>query len=605
VKNIVVDFESYYDGELSVDSIGLQNYVARTDAYLASLVSDEIEFCGTPAELGKDLNVDTLASDPEVQFWAANSNFDQKLWEKYYPKTFRPWKCILDRAAFHQYPRNLVGVAQTVLKIKIDKSTRDKMKGVRYESLPESEQQEVFDYCLNDSIREKQILDKLPPMSDVEDRIAEHTRMINRRGVHIDTEKVDRDKGYLERIRFEAYKAIPWTRDCDTPLSYQRFAQYCKNAGANPPESLDKRDTLCVKWMAANPALAPVLQAMRTFRGANTKLEKLKTLLGNITPEGIMPLELLYCGARHTRRWSSRGFNVQNLDKERAFGDLMVDWPEFKDKPADERGIFMREYLVPPPGKIFAIIDFAQIEPRCLNWLAGNDELLEAMRQGYSYYEAYARAAKGWKGAPGTLKKELGLVGYTLLKNEALGLGYGMGASRFMDYAKVSAKEAEKVVNAFRAKNPKITKFWRVFDSKIKKAALDKESHTLEIEMPTGDLLRHFHIRTAPRGGYESFTIQGDFTQQSKQPSLWGGVLTENVTQRMARDVMAESILVLEDAGAPVIFHAHDEIILALDKSSAESDLEECCNIMRQAPEWCPDLPLDVEGDLSPHYTKM
>jgi DNA polymerase len=611
VKNIVVDFESYYDGELSVDAIGLQNYVARSEAYLASLVSDEVEFCGSPEELGKDLNVDALNRDQDIQFWAANSNFDQAWWEKLYGKSHRPWKCILDVGASHQYPRNLAGLALAALRIKMDKGTRDAMKGVRYGELPDEgddalTKRKVLEYCLNDSVREKELLDKMSPMSDIEDRIAEHTRMTNRRGVHIDTEKVDRDKSYLERLRFDAYKAIPWTRDCDTPLSYQRFAQHCKNAGVEPPQSLDKRDDICTEWAAANPKLAPVLKAMRDFRGANTKLEKLKTLLGNLTPEGVMPLELLYCGARHTRRWSSRGFNVQNLDKKPAFNEIMRHWPEFKDNP-DKAGIFMREYIVPPPGKKFVILDFRQIEPRCLNWLAGNDELLEAIRAGFSYYEAYATASKGWRGAAGTLEADLGLEKYTLIKNEALGLGFGMGWRKFVDYAKVDPKKARATVDTFRKDNPKIVRMWRVFDSKIKKAALDRESHTLEIELPTGDLLRHFHIRTKPgeEGGYESFTILTDFTKASRQPNLWGGVLTENVTQRMARDVMAEAIVRVEDSGVPVPFHSHDEIITIVDASSAKSDLKEIEQMLSVVPAWCEGLPLAAKGTITDHYTKI
>src|SRR5437879_9627280 len=116
------------------------------------------------------------------------------------------------------------------------------------------------------------------------------------------------------------------------------------------------------------------IESMRLFRGANTKLEKLRTLMANVTDEGILPLELLYCGARHTRRWSSRGFNVQNLDKARAFGEEMKDWPEFSD--GTPPGIFMREYLIPPPGCTFGIIDYAQVEPRCLNYLAKNDAMM-------------------------------------------------------------------------------------------------------------------------------------------------------------------------------------------------------------------------------------
>lgn len=601
IKHIEIDFETYYDKDISVSVQGLKNYVRDSYAYLVSVTTDEFEFCGTPEELPKVLG-DSWFKDSDIQIWAANSNFDQSWFEKYFGKTANPWKCILDKAAYSQYPRDVANVSRVLLKNKVDKTIRDEMKGVHFRDLPEARQQEVSDYCLNDSVVGRQIRTLLPEMSPVEDSVAAHTRMCNRRGVHIDVAKVERDKTYLERIHHDAFKLIPWTKDGAAPLSYTAFADYCAGKGVKPPVSLDKRDAACIAWVKANPEVSKVLLAMRTYRGSNTKLEKVKTLEGTIC-DGVMPLELLYCGARHTRRWSCRGFNCQNLDKERAFGDIMSKWSEFEGQKTEDVGIFMREYLIPPPGCAFGIIDFAQVEPRCLNWLAGNDSLLEAMRQGYSYYEAYARAIKGWKGEKGTIKKALGLEKYTLLKNECLGCGYGMGASKFSDYAKVDADTAKASVDAFRKANPKIVAFWRMFDQKIKTAVRDSD-HTLTIEMPTGDKLQHFNIRAKGERQYESFTIKGDFSQMSIQPRLWGGTLTENVTQRMARDVMAESILKLESAGLPVIFHAHDEVVLALPIAGAEAALKEAEQIMSKPPEWAEGLPLGVEGFLSPHYTK-
>lgn len=603
MKNIIVDYETYYDPEISVVTQGLYNYTRSADAYLLGMISDDFEYVGPLQSAMTDLPIDQLAADPHVQFWAANSNFDQSWWEKYGPTTVHPWRCILDLARFHQLPRDLANVVRVVFKHKLDKSVRSDMKGVRFESLPDAEQQRVADYCLEDCRWEKRVLDTLPPMSPIEDRIALHTRMINRRGVHVDLDKVQRDKTNLERLRFEAFKSIPWTRENAPPLSYPVFSAYCSARGVAPPASLDKRDEVCRIWMEQNPELAKVVRSMRLFRGVNTKLEKLKDLL-LIQRDGIMPLEILYCGAPHTRRWSSKGFNVQNLDKEPVFGDEMAAF--------GAPGVFMREYLIPPPGCRWLCVDLAQIEPRCLNWLAGNDEMMIALRQGFSYYEAYARAAKNWKGAPSTLKAEFGKDRYTKLKNEALGLGYGMGPVKYVTYTAavgqhVSPDEAKAIVRNFRLQNPKVVALWRHFDGLIQRAALDPHK-SISIEMPTGDLLQHYSVRVkgalSGKRAYESFTIRGDFSQQSHQMNLWGGVLTENVTQRMARDVLAEQILALEDAGLPVYFHAHDEVIVAVPKGSEKEALAHASQIMRTPPAWCDDLPLDCEGQIADHYIK-
>jgi hypothetical protein len=125
-----------------------------------------------------------------------------------------------------------------------------------------------------------------------------------------------------------------------------------------------------------------------------------------------------------------------------------------------------------------------------------------------------------------------------------------------------------------------------------------------------------FHARTvaarmAERGvrqkngrtGFESFTVKGDFGAGSKQANLFGGALTENITQRMARDILA--IIRLEGAGLPVVFHAHDEVIIEIDDDGSKEEAKaEAERIMCKASAWAQGLPLAVEGSFESSYTK-
>ena len=197
---------------------------------------------------------------------------------------------------------------------------------------------------------------------------------------------------------------------------------------------------------------------------------------------------------------------------------------------------------------------------------------------------------------------EVGVVEYTKVKNESLGCGYGMGATKYTTYAGVPAEEAEAVIKGFRAANPKITNFWRRLDSMIASAARDKSKH-LAIDLPSGDTLQYYTIR-ASKKGFEGFTTKGDFGHQSLQPRLWGGTLTENVTQRTARDVLANAIINLEAAGFPVLFHAHDEVILEVPVDSKDEAAAEATKILTTPPAWASDLPLGVEGGFADSYTK-
>ena len=600
MKNVIIDFESFYDKDINVVDQGVSNYVRDTDAYIVSVeVEGEQAVCGTLKECEELCR--NLAADSNVRPVAANSNFDQALWEKYWPAFKLPWFCVLDASVFHQFPRNLGGLAKCVLGRPVDKSMRDKMKGVRYETMPEAEQIKVQEYCLNDSVVEGECFRALGPMSAFEEKVALHTRMMNRRGVAIDTELVDADKTKIEAMRFEAFQCIPWHADTP-PLSYQALARYCSAKGLPVPASLAKTDEACEELMTDNAELGEVIGHMRRFRRANTILRKIEALNLRLTDDGILPLEILYCGAPHTRRWSAKGFNVQNLDRE-----PLVTNPIAVKGGASPETVWSRNWIVPRPGYTFWIADFAQVEPRVLNWLVRNEEMMAALRHGFSFYESYVLAAGqskrvGWSGAAGTLKKELPVAKYTRIKNEALGLGFGMGAAKYTSYANVELEEAEEVVKGFRAANPKVTAFWRRLDSIIASAARDKSKH-LSIDMPSGDTLQYFNVRSS-KGGYEGFTIKGDFGHQSLQPRLWGGTLCENTVQRAARDILANAVVNLEAAGLRAVFHAHDEVILEVPVDSKDEAAAEATKILTTPPAWASDLPLGVEGGFADSYTK-
>jgi hypothetical protein len=135
------------------------------------------------------------------------------------------------------------------------------------------------------------------------------------------------------------------------------------------------------------------------------------------------------------------------------------------------------------------------------------------------------------------------------------------------------------------------------------------------LEMPTGENLRHWFCRRIPkievdpetgekktRWSWMTMTVKGDMSTASYR--VWGGFLTENMCQRMSRDVIAPKILELEAAGIPVLFSSHDEIIGEVDEDIAEAELARAAAIMKVPPPWAPDLPLDVDGGVYSHYCK-
>jgi DNA polymerase len=110
------------------------------------------------------------------------------------------------------------------------------------------------------------------------------------------------------------------------------------------------------------------------------------------------------------------------------------------------------------------------------------------------------------------------------------------------------------------------------------------------IRLPSGRGLHYHKVSTGSRLRY--LHIQG------YREDTYGGRLAENVTQAVARDLLADAMLRLDEAGYYVVGHVHDEVIVESD------DLEGIRRIMKTGPDWSEGLPLDASADLAERYTK-
>jgi DNA polymerase len=80
----------------------------------------------------------------------------------------------------------------------------------------------------------------------------------------------------------------------------------------------------------------------------------------------------------------------------------------------------------------------------------------------------------------------------------------------------------------------------------------------------------------------------------------YGGSLCENITQAVARDILAGAIVGCENASIPVVLHVHDEIVA----ESTADNLDKFKAIMTAVPEWAEGLPLEVKAFTSKRYGK-
>jgi len=632
-RRVFVDTEAYYDSEVSVQKMCLRKYWSKSYVYLISVCLGEFEWVGTPNELRINPVVMAILLNTSLELWAVNSNFDQTAMETIVPEIRgRLWRCLSDFSVYHQRARSLSGLHESLTKKKVDKHIRGQMKGVHWQSIMAFDQEHIREYNLQDSRLARDDCALLEttcgPMSPLEDEVAAHTRMLVRRGMAFDGEFIERCRQTLYWVRHNAAKEMPWAAEGEKILAPQVFNTFCCKRGVAPPANLQKDGADFTAWMEANPKLAPFLKARQRYELANRKLSHIENFLSR-TFEGTYYPDLLYCGAPHTRRWSAKGssdgsegggethsgFNLQNMDREPLFGELLPDFisplpPVRGGKPMP--GIFFRNFIVPRPGKVFLILDESQIEPRVLRWLAHDEAFLDQVRKGYGVYEAFARAHLGWTGGP--LKKENPEL-YRLAKAEVLGLGYGCGVLKFPAVAlklaglKISAERSKEIVYGFRNTNGLVKNFWDDMQRAVENAAAAGEP--LQIVMPNGETMWRWgverYVRNLPDGG-QKYAYRGRKLMVDPDPKnvqdIFGAKIVENITQRVGRDTIAEALPKLEAAGIPVCFHAHDEIIAEVDRSDAPEALIEARRVMETVPDWCAGLPIGVDGGVFERYCK-
>jgi DNA polymerase len=95
---------------------------------------------------------------------------------------------------------------------------------------------------------------------------------------------------------------------------------------------------------------------------------------------------------------------------------------------------------------------------------------------------------------------------------------------------------------------------------------------------------------------------QNSVTRKWEKTRTYGGKLTENVIQAVARDFLAEAMLRIEDAGYPIVATVHDEILSELEED--EGSLHEFESLMREVPAWGVGCPIEVEGFEARRYRK-
>ena len=194
----------------------------------------------------------------------------------------------------------------------------------------------------------------------------------------------------------------------------------------------------------------------------------------------------------------------------------------------------------------------------------------------------------------------------------------GTGALIAMGALDMGLKEDDlpKLIEDWRSANPNIVKFW--WD--LEKAAIDTirdhqdrtagkidiqfYANTLWLVLPSGRKLAYINPKLQPnRFGRMSLTYEGlNAANKWDRIESYGGKLAENCTQSTARDLLAEAMWRMEQAGLDIVLHIHDEVVLEVSENTVSVD--DVCKIMNQNPDWAEGLPLASAGYSGHYYFK-
>jgi hypothetical protein len=324
----------------------------------------------------------------------------------------------------------------------------------------------------------------------------------------------------------------------------------------------------------ANPTIALVAKArlQAKSRIKETRMERLHGI-GCRFPHHKLPVPLLYAGA-HTLRYSGmESTNLQNLT----------------------HGDGLRDSIRAPEGFKIISADQGQIEARINAVLSGQDDLVQAFRNGEDVY--VDMASQLYDGEIDNTRRKVG-------KATVLGCGYGMGSERFFDHQNaqglgLSREFSQVVIDTYRTRYWHIAANWKIVDGMLNVMCTGGEvkygpvtfRHN-EVELPSGCKLRYPDMMHD--GSNFQYRRYGNNTRKFGWVKIYGAMMVENLCQALARELLVEQMLILEKKWKSV-HQVHDEILFVVPDAEVDIACQVMQKIMTMPPEWMPDLPLKVE----------
>ena len=591
--------------------------------------------------------------DPCVIKHAYNAAFEWYCLNRAGIKTpLEQWRCTMMHGLYCGYTAGLgatgkaIGLPEDKRKMAVGKALiryfcvpckPTKSNGGRTWNLPEHDEDkwELFkEYCAQDVVTEYEILQRLRqfPVPEEEEKLWQMDIKMNAYGVRVDKELINGalaiDDISTQKLSGEAIELT----GLDNPNSTSQVLDWLQTQGVELPnlQKATVEETLQTELPDAARRLLEIRQQM-----GKTSIKKYVAMdTAKCTDDRVRGLTQFY-GANRTGRWAGRLVQLQNLPrnylktldiarklaKQKNYEGLRMLYGNVPDTLSQ----LIRTAFIPSEGNKFVVADFSAIEARVIAWLAGEQWVNEVFATHGKIYEATASqmfhvpVERIAKGNPEYSLRQKGKVA-------TLALGYQGGVNSLISMGALnmglSEEELPDIVQRWRSANRRICDLWYAVEQAaltVMQTAQPQAIHglifALEGDMVYGQCFLTIRLPSGRKLYYPKPFLQenkfgkmaihyytvGQQTRKWEITSTYGGKMTENIVQAVARDCLAETLKRIDSMGLQVVFHVHDEVII---DAPVGTTVDEICGLMAEAIPWAPGLILKGAGFENDYYMK-
>lgn len=656
MRHLSIDIETRSSADIV--KTGLYRYAQDKDfgILLFAYKLDEDPVKIVDLEMGEKIPDQILKcmSDPSVTKHAYNAAFEWYCLNRAgYHTPLAQWKCTMIHGLYCGYTAGLdatgkaIGLPQDKQKLTTGKALiryfcvpckPTKSNGGRTWNLPRHapEKWKLFkEYCVQDVVTESEILKRLSafPVPETEERLWQMDVRMNAFGVRVDTGLITGalmiDGISTQELTDEAVEIT----GLSNPNSTGQLLQWLTEQGVQM-ENLQKATVEETLTREALPKNVRRILEIRQQLGKTSVRKYTAMQTAKCEDDRIRGLTQFY-GANRTGRWAGRLVQLQNLPRNYL---KTLDYARNLVKAQNYEGVrllygnvpdtlsqLIRTAFIPSEGHKFVVADFSAIEARVIAWLAGEQWVNEVFATHGKIYEATASQMfhvpieRIVKGNPEYSLRQKGKVA-------TLALGYQGGTSALIAMGALNMglteEELPDIVTRWRNANPRIRDLWYAVEETALAAMTTAEPQAmrglvfrlegdmlygqsfLTVQLPSGRKLFYpkpfLQENRFGKMAIHYYTV-GQQTRKWEVDSTYGGKMTENIVQAIARDCLAETLRRISHLGLQVVFHVHDEVII---DAPMDVTVDQICSLMADPISWAPGLILKGAGFESSYYMK-